>query len=1134
VNVAPAARLGSPYKGLAPFDDNELDSLLFFGRERERDLIVANLVAARLTVLYGPSGVGKSSLLRAGVAHELRQRAQQSLELQGHPGFVVVVFDEWSDDPVPALSADVRAALGAVFGTALLEERADEALADRLGRWTNALECDVLLVLDQAEEYFVYHGGGSGFAAELPELITRPGLRVHVLVAIREDALAKLDRFKGRIPNLFSNYLRLEQLDREAGRAAILEPLKQYHRLGGERWSAEPALVESVLDQVGAGRIDYGLAGRGAVENGRDRTRVDAPYLQLVLERLWEAESERGSTVLHRGTLDELGGAARIVEQHLQRALASLDEPEKDTAANVFNHLVTPSGTKIAHAVGDLARYAGADEGRLHDVVERLAAQRILRPVTDGADGTSRYEIFHDVLADAVLAWRSRYEAERDLREAERRHRRAQFVVAATALALAVVAAIAVFALLQRRDARAQARHARARELIARSVSGLGTDPQQSLALALQAAGLERTPSAEAALRTALIGARLRRVLRLRAPVSTLAYTPDGLLLTGAADGRLVLWRQGRPLRAFRGAGPVVAVSLDRRGRHVLEAGGPDARVFDLRSGRRVATLRSEGLLLDAAFSSDGRRVLTASGNEVVVWRAGAGERVRAVRQPGAVARVVWAPDGISFATVGANRAGRVQARLYRANRVVHVFPQPGVSDIEFSPDGRLLATASYDGSTMLWRTRDGVLLRTLDDEGKAIRDVAFSPAGDLLGTASSDGATRVWGVATGDRFFYFPGHASAVNRVLFTPDGKYLVSASDDRTARIWTVGGIEVGKLAALLSGHHEAVAAVAVNRDGTQLATGSPDGTARLWDARIDQLLIPIDRKPARVAAAMPTAGGVAEVVGDQVEVTGRGESISVSSPLAFSADGSLVASARNATVDVERVSGGEKVAALRTPSDVTAVAFRRDGTQVITAGSDGRVEIWDAASGRMLHRFRARAPVLRVALSPDGDVALTADDKGSAVLWSADGEELHVLRGHPLLITDARFDPSGTRLVTASEGSLRNVIEWDVRTGRRLHELVGHFGTVTAASFSADGRWILTAGPISAAIWSAETGQLLFYLRGPTELLTDAEWTAGGYDVVTADRAGTVRTYTCVVCRPLDGLVKLARTRLARAH
>jgi len=198
----------SPYKGLSAFDDTELDALLFFGRERETEIVVANLIASRLTVLYGPSGVGKSSLLRAAVARSLRALPEEPL---------VVVFSSWSDDPNVALAEAVGEATGtAIDGSAVAA--LEQAQSGR----------DVYLVLDQAEEYFLYHEfeeGPDTFAGELPELVTRPGLRVSTLLAIRDDALSQLDRFKGRIPNLFSNYLRLDHLDRRAGRAAVLGPI---------------------------------------------------------------------------------------------------------------------------------------------------------------------------------------------------------------------------------------------------------------------------------------------------------------------------------------------------------------------------------------------------------------------------------------------------------------------------------------------------------------------------------------------------------------------------------------------------------------------------------------------------------------------------------------------------------------------------------------------------------------------------------------------------------------------------------------------------------------------------------------------------------------------------------------------
>ena len=306
----------SPYKGLVPFEDSGLDALLFFGRERESGIIAENLLAARLTVLSGPSGVGKTSVLRAAVARGLRQQASTNVDERGHPEFAVVVFDAWSDDPTESLREAAQAELGAQFGSALLDERPDEALAETLGRWTDALACDLLLILDQAEEYFLYHEAESGFALELPDLVTRPGLRVRALLSIRDDALSKLDRFKGRIPNLFANYLRLDHLDRRAAREAVVRPVERFNELTGESIEVEEELVEAVLDQTATGQVDLGDAGRGLAADEKSTGRIEAAYLQLVLQRIWEQERRAGSGSLGASTLSSLGGAQSIVREH--------------------------------------------------------------------------------------------------------------------------------------------------------------------------------------------------------------------------------------------------------------------------------------------------------------------------------------------------------------------------------------------------------------------------------------------------------------------------------------------------------------------------------------------------------------------------------------------------------------------------------------------------------------------------------------------------------------------------------------------------------------------------------------------------------------------------------------------------
>jgi hypothetical protein len=290
----------SPFKGLSAFDDSELDALFFFGRELERELIVANVIAKRITVLYGDSGVGKSSLLRAGVLRRLRD-----LE----PGGLVVLFDSWNDD--------VRATLDQA-------RHAESAY----------------VILDQFEEYFLYHGDADGAGTlpyELPDLM-HENPRVNVVISLREDALARLGAFKAGLPAVFANQLRLEHLDGKAAREAIVGPVARWNELTGESVEVEPELVDAVIDEVA------GVGERGG--------RIEAPYLQLVLERLWDEERAGGSAALRLSTLRSLGGAETIVREHLERALDVLDPAEKEVAASMFDHLVTPSGTKVAHRVG--------------------------------------------------------------------------------------------------------------------------------------------------------------------------------------------------------------------------------------------------------------------------------------------------------------------------------------------------------------------------------------------------------------------------------------------------------------------------------------------------------------------------------------------------------------------------------------------------------------------------------------------------------------------------------------------------------------------------------------------------------------------------------------------------------------
>ena len=211
----------TPYVGLVPY--GEADAGFFFGRDEEKRIVTGNLRASRLTILYGPSGVGKTSLLRAGVVHDLRTQMLEAARAQPERApFAVCVFAAWRDDPLAALMAALtprrsrRSAAGSsrAGGRATRLSRRCAPGRTACGRCSSSSTSSRTTSSTTATRTALTIRDGARRASS-----TTPNLRVNVLLSIREDAWAKLDRFEGRIPQLFANYVRVEHLEPRRPRA---------------------------------------------------------------------------------------------------------------------------------------------------------------------------------------------------------------------------------------------------------------------------------------------------------------------------------------------------------------------------------------------------------------------------------------------------------------------------------------------------------------------------------------------------------------------------------------------------------------------------------------------------------------------------------------------------------------------------------------------------------------------------------------------------------------------------------------------------------------------------------------------------------------------------------------------------
>ena len=1135
----------SPYKGLAPFEDSDLDALLFFGREQESEVIAANLMAARVTVLYGPSGVGKSSVLRAGVAHRLRQ--EQGVE--------VVVSSTWTGDPVAALIETTGGR--------------DGSLASALGEAAAHAGGDLYLILDQFEELFLYHPRGGRFAEQLAGVLRDPGLRVNVLIGVREDALARLDALKAAIPNLLANRLRLDRLDRTAGEAAIVGPVRLYNTLVGvdETVEVEPALVDDVLDEVTAGRVELSVAGRGvAAGGGADEGRIEAPYLQLVLARLWEVESERGSRTLRQATLRELGGAERIVEDHLERAMAALSPREKGAAAAMYNFLVTPSGTKIAHGVHDLAGYASVDEREAAEVLQRLSAERIVRASSENGPSTTKYEIFHDVLADAVLGWRARFESERHLDEEraehERRQRRLATIGAAALLGVAVMAAVAIYALAQRSNARHQSAVAQVERT--RAEQNSRQFRRQAAIAKLQTkrtrAALKRVQKSERKAQVARLDAlgqktkanRLRvvadaardtsqkqtsiakrernKALRAKALVTLqkkairakeltasaralLGEDPEASVrraIAGATAFRRASLRPGVALEdilreglltlrlraKLSGGGPVRVVRFSPDGSLVLVAGKGGARLFDRRHGLQSRRLRPATALNDADFSPDGRFVAGAgagTSHTVQVWDVKTGIPVFTLRHNGPVLSVAYSPNGRFIGTGSADGT----ARLWNAadGQSLAMFRHPsGVSRgddvqmVSFSPDSTRFLTVGGDRFARLFDVSQPEKDPLLLDHRDQVNTARFSHSGRTIATGGANNFARIWDASTGEQKFELEG-GGRISDLAFSPDDTLLATAGgNDTTARVWN---LERRTSIAIITAHKSGVESVTFSPDGRSVVTTGRDGKGYIvrTESGFTQGLLVRHHGPVNASAFSPD-GELVATASDDGSARLWDATVDPSGPLP--------------RADARRIGGHVLPApARRGPF----VAFSPDGRRILSAGADGTARLWGPGDG--LVSLQHGGPVNTGFFSRDGKTVITASDDGSARLWSVAGARALSILEHGAPVNVARLSPNGRLAVTAGRDGVALI--WDVRRGTRLQRLETG-SPVNDARFSPDGQLVATAGADGvAAIWRVSDGRMLSVLRGHTGAIVALVFSRDGKRLGTASADSTARIW-----------------------
>jgi WD40 repeat protein len=1057
--------LSTPYVGLVPY--GEADAAFFFGRDNEKRVVAGNLRASALTLLYGASGVGKTSLLRAGVVHDLRRnRVTAVLTDARRVPFTVCVFSGWRDDPLRDLMETIREATAeALGGEDLPPWSPGDDVLETLRGWTERVRT-LLVVLDQFEDYFLYHPdeeGAGTFGEEFPKVVNDENLRVHFLVSIREDALAKLDRFKGSIPRLFANYVRVEHLDRAAARRAIEGPVEEWNLRHEDEppFTLEPGLVDAVIDAAADGELALVRNGARATPAASTNGGVEAPFLQLVMERIWRAAADAGEHDLTVARLEALGGPQRIVENHLLEALGTLTAAEQAVAADLFRFLVTRSKTKIAHPASDLAEWTRRSEAEVTTVLEKLSRPeggRILRrvpPPVAGA-GETRYELFHDVLADPILEWRREHEQDVRRKAAIRRVAR---IAGGLAVLLAIVGSLGIWALVQRSEAQTATRSATSLALASTAVTQLPARPDNALLLGLEGYRSSPTPEAASAVLDALEAVRLSGAAAIlrggESGVRTIAVSRDGSTLAAADfDGTVRLFDLrarkplGEPFRAH--TNEVWGLSFSPDGK-TLASSSFDGTVRFWRVEDQSPTGEpidpDVGAVRTVAFSSDGRTVaLGGSDNTVQLWQVDPPKLVRTLEgHTGSVHSVAFSRDGTLLASGGGRTVQRWNARTGRPLGDPLEGHDGTVASVTFSQDGSTIASGGLDGTVRLWSARTGAPVGGALAAGTGqVWGVAFSPDGKTLASSGFDGTVRLWKVATGKPAGDpLEGHTRAVIAVTYTRDGT-LASSSYDGTVRLWVPSALH--RLGDPIGTHDDRVAAVSVTPDGSTVASGSYDQTVGLWDVR---------------------GATSARRLGD--------DELDAVEDVAYSPDGSRLAAAdAGGSVWVWEDAAGEPTR-LEGEASVQDIAFDGDGATIAAGDADGSIRLWDVASQEPEGEpFTGHeGPVWGVALSADGGTLVSAGSDATVRVWDVDEHEeigrLPLEEGEVVLAV--ALAPDGRTLATGSVGGAVRL--WDLPSRTPLVEPIDAHApaNVESVAFATDGSVLATGGGDGAVrLWS----------------------------------------------------------------
>ncbi|MCW9681038.1 PD40 domain-containing protein [Dolichospermum planctonicum UHCC 0167] len=435
------------------------------------------------------------------------------------------------------------------------------------------------------------------------------------------------------------------------------------------------------------------------------------------------------------------------------------------------------------------------------------------------------------------------------------------------------------------------------------------------------------------------------------------------------------------------------------------------------------------------------------------------------------------------------------------------------VNSVNFSPDSQMLVSAGQDKTIKLWN-RNGELLKTLLGHSSVVNSASFSPDGQIIASASTDQTIKLWS-RDGKLITTLLGHKDAVLAVAWSSDGKILASSSSDKTIKLWN----RDGKLIKTLPAQEDAVVAIAWSGDGKILASGSLDKKIKLWN-REGKLLKTLAGHSGGVIAVNFSRDGHTLASASMDETiklwhlngnllgTLRGHNNWVNS-VSFSPDGrSLASGGKDKTIILWRWDS----LILRNPQEnndwVTSISFSPDSSIVAGASRDKTIKLWNR-DGKLLKTLVGHDDqIWGVDWSGDGKILASGSKDKTIKLWNRDGKLLKTLLGHDDVVLAVAWSSDGKILASGSKD--KTIKLWN-RDGKLLKTLVGHTHAINWVSFSPNGKLLASASDDKLVkVWTSE-GEIIKNLTGHTRGVNGVAWSPNGDVLASVSLDGMVNIW-----------------------